>query len=444
MKAVVDDALPTALVEVDARDRIVDVSPLLCEWTGLSAVELVGRQFSEVAHRPEGLDDAGSEYLPDVAEITLASGEILPVLVAEGPELADGHRYLSLFDARAQREFREKLQRRHALIERTQKRLELVIAASISFSEASSSKDLARILADTTAEAYAAEEAVVFLLDDRQVFTQVAGTNPFSGLSDAEALAGRARELRSVVKISGIDEARSVSPAVAAAFENSGVQSMIIAPIHQGSETLGILAAFFHHPRQFDEQASPLADALAGQAARAITALRLQDRLEHAAMHDDTTGLPNRRLLEERMDGVRRTVNTVLAVLFVDLDGFKNVNDQLGHQIGDAVLREVASRLAVTVREDDIVARYGGNEFIVVSEVVNQAAALEIAERVRESIGAPYDMLPEALPLGASIGVSVTSVDATGITTDMLVRAADQAMYRAKYAGGNRVVAAAG
>jgi diguanylate cyclase (GGDEF)-like protein len=217
---------------------------------------------------------------------------------------------------------------------------------------------------------------------------------------------------------------------------------MIIAPIHQGEELLGILAAFFHHPRQFDEQASPLADALAGQAARAIAGLRLQDRLAHAAMHDDTTGLPNRRLLEERMDGARRGTNTVLAVLFVDLDGFKGVNDQLGHQVGDAVLREVAARLESTVRDEDIVARYGGDEFIVVSEVANENAALEMAERVRETLGAPYSILPDRLSLGASIGVSVTSSEPDGVGTDVLVRAADQAMYRAKFAGGNQVVAA--
>ncbi len=442
MKHVIDDALPTGLIEIDEQRRIVEVSGLVCEWTGSTAEEMVGRPVQDIVCPPDPAAAPDIGYLPAVAEITQPDGRILPVLVAEGPELASGNRYLSLFEARAQREFRERLGLRHALIERTQRRLELVIAASISFSEASSEQELAEVLASTTAEAYAAEEAVVFLLDRAHVFRQVAGTNPFTDLSDVAFLTVRAQQLRTVLKIAGIEQARAIAPAVGMAFEKAGVQSMIIAPIHQGNQMLGILAAFFHHPRQFDDQASPLADALAGQAARAISGLRLQDRLEHAAMHDDTTGLPNRRLLEERMDGARRTVGRVLAVLFVDLDGFKSVNDQLGHQVGDEVLREVASRLGLSVRDDDIVARFGGDEFIVVSEVADEAAALALAERVRVSISAPYDLLPDRLRLAASIGVSVASADPSGIQPDALVRAADQAMYRAKYAGGNQVATA--
>jgi diguanylate cyclase (GGDEF)-like protein len=252
----------------------------------------------------------------------------------------------------------------------------------------------------------------------------------------------RAAELRSVIKISGVAEARSVAPAIGDAFEASGVQAMIIAPIHQGAQPLGILAAFFHHPRTFDEQASPLADALAGQAARAISALRLQKSLEHAAMHDETTGLPNRRLLEEKVNESRRARGTVRAVLFVDLDGFKNVNDQLGHQIGDEVLREVAARLQSAVRDNDVVARYGGDEFVIVCDVASEEAALEMAERVRESVRVPYEMLPGDLSLGASIGVSVTLKESAIATVDELVRAADRAMYSAKYAGGDRVASA--
>jgi diguanylate cyclase (GGDEF)-like protein len=252
----------------------------------------------------------------------------------------------------------------------------------------------------------------------------------------------RAAELRSVIKISGVEEARAIAPAIGDAFESSGVQAMIIAPIHQGNQPLGILAAFFRHPRQFDEQASPLADALAGQAARAVAALRLQRRLEHAAMHDGTTGLPNRRLLEERMEDSRRSAGSGLAVLFVDLDGFKNVNDKLGHQVGDEVLREVAMRLQSTVREQDIVARYGGDEFVIVCRVPDESSALELAERVRESVRTAYPMLPADMALGASIGVSMTEAESAIIPIDELVRAADRAMYTAKYAGGDRVVSA--
>ncbi len=127
-------------------------------------------------------------------------------------------------------------------------------------------------------------------------------------------------------------------------------------------------------------------------------------------------------------------------MLFVDLDGFKAVNDQLGHQVGDEVLREVAARLQATVREDDVVARYGGDEFVIVCEVPTEDDALEVAERVRRSLREPHRMLPESLTVGASIGVSLTAVSSTSVERERLIRAADQAMYSAKFAGGDQIV----
>lgn len=442
MDSVHGDSIPSGLAEVDAADRIVDANGILLEWLGVDLDDLIGRSMSDVIGQPESTGTANAEYLVGLAEVVHSDGSRLPVFVADGPRDTDGHRHLTVFDATSQREFRESLASRHGLVERTQKRLELVIAASIAFAETNHEAELAEVLAATMAEAYAAEESVVFLLDEDLVFRQIAGTNPLAGVGDTDVLTVRAVELRTVIKISGLAEARAVAPVIGDAFEAAGVQAMIIAPIHQGDQPLGILAAFFRHPRTFDEQASPLADALAGQAARAISGLRLQKRLEHAAMHDETTGLPNRRLLEDKVDQSLRTGGAVLAVLFVDLDGFKNVNDQLGHQIGDDVLREVAVRLQSSIRDGDVVARYGGDEFVIVCEVASESAANEMAERVRESVRAPYSMLSDRLRIGASIGVSVAPTESAVAAIDELVRSADRAMYIAKSAGGDRVALA--
>jgi diguanylate cyclase (GGDEF)-like protein len=442
MNALSGDTIPSGVLRVDASNRVVYANTVIAEWVGAPTTAVVGRTFDDLVRPPASSGAANAEYLVGLMEVAHVDGTQRSVFLAEGPPDADGLRFVTVFDATAQREFRENLQSRHGLVERTQKRLELVIGASIAFAETTSEAELAEVLAATTAAAYAAEESVVFLLDDDMVFRQVAGTNPLVGVADAGILTARAVELRSVIKISGVGEARAVAPAIGDAFEASGVQSIIIAPIHQGNQQLGILAAFFRHPRQFDEQATPLADALAGQAARAISALRLQKRLEHAAMHDDTTGLPNRRLLEQQVYESRRTKGMVRAVLFVDLDGFKNVNDQLGHQVGDQVLREVAARLQSSVRNEDVVARYGGDEFVVVCDVADKQAALDLAERVRESVRAPYAMLSESLTLGASIGISLAPAESAIIAIDEQVRAADRAMYSAKYAGGDRVASA--
>ena len=442
MNALSGDEIPSGLLQVDASNRVVYANAVIAEWMGATPTDVVGRSFGELVGPPASPGAANSEYLVGLMEVAHVDGSRRSVFLAEGAPDAEGLRFVTLFDATAQREFRESLQSRHGLVERTQRRLELVIGASIAFAETRTEAELADVLAATTAAAYSAEESVVFLLDDDMVFQHVAGTNPLVGVADADILTARAAELRNVIKISGVGEARAVAPAIGDAFESSGVQSIIIAPIHQGNQQLGILAAFFRHPRQFDEQATPLAEALAGQAARAISALRLQKRLEHAAMHDDTTGLPNRRLLEQQIDETRRTKGAIRAVLFVDLDGFKNVNDQLGHQVGDQVLREVATRLQSSVRNEDVVARYGGDEFVVVCDVADEQAALDMAERVRESVRAPYAMLSGEIILGASIGISMTPADTAISAIDEQVRAADRAMYIAKYAGGDRVASA--
>jgi diguanylate cyclase (GGDEF)-like protein len=439
VKQVAGDSVPSGLIRLDPTDRVIDANGIVAGWLGVDSAQVVGRTFDSIVQSLEPTAAVAAEYLVGMAVVVAADGSRRPVFVTEGPQESDGSRFVTVVDASAQFDFRAGLQLRHGLVERTQRRLELVIAASIAFADTTSEAELGEVLATTTSAAYSAEESAVFLLDQDMVFRQVAGTNPFVGVGDVDLLSIRATQLRTVMTVSGAAEARAVAPSVGAAFEATGVQAMIIAPIRQRDQPLGILAAFFHHPRQFDEQASPLADALASQAGRAVFALRLQERLEHAAMHDDTTGLPNRRLLEEKLEQSRRAQGNVLAVLFVDLDGFKNVNDQHGHQVGDDVLREVAARLRSTVRERDVVARYGGDEFVIVCEVTDQAAALEMAERVREVVRERYRMLPEGLTIGASIGVSVAPANSATIAADRLVRAADEAMYRAKHAGGDRV-----
>ncbi|CAN5230250.1 hypothetical protein BH11ACT2_BH11ACT2_05830 [soil metagenome] len=442
MESVPGDSLPSGLVLLDAADRVVSANAVFTSWVGVGLDGLRGRSFDSLVRSAEPTEAMTTEYLTGLAEVVHVSGTCTTVFLKHGVADASGNRFVTVFDATMQRAFREQLLSRHGLVERTQKRLELVIAASIVFSETTSEATLGEVLATTTAQAYAAEESAVFLLDAGKTYRQVAGTNPFAGEPDLEVVIARAMTLRTVVKISGLTEAQAAAPALGAAFDSTGVQAMIIAPIHQRNEPIGILAAFFRHPRQFDDQASPLADALAGQAARALSAIRLQEQLEHAAMHDGITGLPNRRFLEEQMDRPSRTRGTAIGVLFVDLDGFKSVNDRLGHHVGDEILREVASRLNATVREGDTVARFGGDEFVIVCEIASHEAAMEMAERVRESISAPYGMLPDELRIGASIGVSVGPVQSPSFATDRLVRTADQAMYRAKYAGGNRIVVA--
>jgi diguanylate cyclase (GGDEF)-like protein len=160
----------------------------------------------------------------------------------------------------------------------------------------------------------------------------------------------------------------------------------------------------------------------------------LEEELEHRALHDPLTGLPNRALFYERLEQALRHRSEQVAVLFLDLDDFKTVNDTFGHQVGDELLRLVGDSLRHTVRASDTVARLGGDEFaILVDRDASVAAATSLAGRVLTAVGAPKPIADRDLAVGTSIGISV---GASGDTTaERLMREADVAMYVAKSHG---------
>ncbi|MFN9993068.1 MAG: putative bifunctional diguanylate cyclase/phosphodiesterase [Phycisphaerales bacterium] len=180
-------------------------------------------------------------------------------------------------------------------------------------------------------------------------------------------------------------------------------------------------------------------------------ALRTNDAecLRHQATHDSLTALPNRTLLLERLrhcvERMRRGTETTGALLFLDLDNFKLINDGFGHEIGDRVLREVGSRLVTAVRTCDTICRgmnatagrLGGDEFVLLLEDLDDAAvAMKVAKRLREVVRAPIIIDDRRIEVGMSVGVSNWE---PGKTAEDLLREADTAMYQAKFAGKDRV-----
>ena len=163
--------------------------------------------------------------------------------------------------------------------------------------------------------------------------------------------------------------------------------------------------------------------------------------LELLAQRDPLTGLANRRRADEHMQralahGKRN--HTAMAVLYLDLDGFKQVNDTWGHGVGDLLLQSVAARLVATVREEDIVARLGGDEFMIALwHVVSEEDAARVAQKLIEAVSAPHLLEGQSVQVTASIGIAMFPT--VGADTESLMKAADRALYEAKHSGKNAV-----
>jgi diguanylate cyclase (GGDEF)-like protein len=218
-----------------------------------------------------------------------------------------------------------------------------------------------------------------------------------------------------------------------------GAVAAVAVPIATVSRFLGCLIVSVRrspgrlHPRP------ELGDRLSGVAAHAVTALengRLVDHITHQARHDRLTGLSNRLAFGEELaevTGRTRESENPIALFYVDLDGFKVVNDEFGHEFGDTLLREVAARLLNCVRAEDIVARLGGDEFAILVDADGDPKALSaVSKRLAHAFDAPFEIEGHTLPIRASVGRAVWPVEVEEL--GVLLRHADAAMYDVKRA----------
>jgi diguanylate cyclase (GGDEF)-like protein/PAS domain S-box-containing protein len=211
-----------------------------------------------------------------------------------------------------------------------------------------------------------------------------------------------------------------------------------------GRTVLGTVAAYAEEPGSPDPEHRRIFSLVAHLASIAIERKDFEDRLAHESMHDPLTALPNRLLFLDRLGlAIARGKRTKaqVAVLFLDLDRFKNVNDSLGHDAGDELLVSVARRLESVLRPGDTVARFGGDEFTILCEDLPNATArdraLEIAQRLLSVVARPFVVRGAETFVGVSIGIALTTTGDE--TADELLRDADAAMYHAKDAGRGRV-----
>jgi diguanylate cyclase (GGDEF)-like protein/PAS domain S-box-containing protein len=438
-------------------DRITRVNRRFLEWTGYDETDVVGKRFVDLL-------DPGTQlfyetrHVPvlhlegETREVVLGvrrkDGEVLPILINSvlvlGPDEKPRLVRSAIFDATERSQYERDLVSERRTAESAAARVQVLQNASVQFAEAATQIDLAEALNRIVADALVATVSCVATVDEAGDLEVIAGVNPLEGLydrSDPRPGPDALQQGRPLV-FADHEDVEEGYPAIAAAMRIARLEGLAAFPLLRDHAPFGVVAAFFARRRELEPAAIELVQAISLQAAQALARIRLQEELAHLALHDQLTGLANRALLREHIDAAlaaaERTTQPV-AMMFLDLDGFKPVNDRLGHTTGDDVLREVAQRLRSVVRESDVIGRFGGDEFIVLCPETDDAQAELIAERLRDAVGQPMGWLPAGFAVSASVGVVVHRPTDHRPTTDELLEIADSEMYRAKNSGRNRV-----
>ncbi|MDG3003818.1 bifunctional diguanylate cyclase/phosphodiesterase [Paludisphaera mucosa] len=217
-----------------------------------------------------------------------------------------------------------------------------------------------------------------------------------------------------------------------------GVVSGIAVPVKDSDATYGVLVAYAHRAGRFDAEDEHFLQLIANVLMAAVRRKRIEEKLDHQSRHDALTGLPNRLLFMERLEQAILNVTSPPALLLIDLDRFKEVNDTLGHHFGDLLLQQVAARFRELLRATDTLARLGGDEFVMLLPRTCERDAVAIARRLLYELEAPFQIDERNCDVGGSIGVALAPRH--GDDPETLLRRADVAMYAAKRSGGGFAV----
>jgi diguanylate cyclase (GGDEF)-like protein len=321
-----------------------------------------------------------------------------------------------------------------------------LLELSNSLAEVTTVDDIGGQLVRTMPKLLDCDRATVILCEDHSEFARVVGSYGYPPAIDQELRAHRfnASLIREAVSAGDIHDLDSTT-LISSVLPRTGSIAAATTPIVANGKVIGLIGAgVTNRPErlQLDPDLPGLLRGVASQAATAIRSAQLVVELRHQALHDALTGLPNRTLVVDRAEQLLkrgRREGRPVAALFIDLDGFKDVNDTRGHEVGDWLLRAVADRLRTALRDSDTLARFGGDEFIALLEGMPEPAVEIVADRVLEVLREPFEMGgPEStsLQISASVGVAIGDRP----TSAELLRDADVALYEAKTSGKNRRV----
>ncbi|MBF0517283.1 MAG: diguanylate cyclase [Nitrospirae bacterium] len=244
-------------------------------------------------------------------------------------------------------------------------------------------------------------------------------------------LCGRAAQTRKVVFSDCMDDRHDVR------FDGMQPHGHYCVPIISEDKMLGVINMYVRHGHKRDERADDFLNAIADTLAGIIERRSIQRKLRHMALYDNLTGIPNRTMFFDRLGqslALAKRNNRILVLLYLDLDKFKHINDTLGHDAGDELLKETARRLQTCLRKSDTAARMGGDEFtVILTEVADERDAASVAKKIIDTLQEPLELKGYLCPIGTSIGISIYPTSAT--EAGALIKKADMAMYAAKTSG---------
>lgn len=317
-------------------------------------------------------------------------------------------------------------------------RLQRVVTLQADLAEAGPDVDRSfQLVASGIAEMVeAANSSVWWAAGEHLVVRATAGSPPTYSVGDTvrieDTFAGTCYTSGQLVYVEDTATHSDYSRGLAA---TTRIRSLVLFPLVHNGETMGALGVSAPSPGAFSPSALETLRLVAGLAAAAIQRAEVTDRLAYAATHDSLTGLSNRVHFTERLDhaiAAGKRHDAKVGLLYMDLDGFKAINDNFGHRCGDQVLVEVSKRIQSAVREVDTVARLGGDEFaVVLSDVTEVSEVARAAERILAALDAPVPILEGQVRVKVSIGTALTCPEQQ---SGELLAMADADMYRAKAA----------
>lgn len=428
---------PCGYLSTAADGTVVRINRTLLGWLGERHEDVVGtRRFADLlapgprvvwlTHQVPQLA-TGGRVTGVLLELVRADGGTLPVLV--GARLVEAEPgvpavvRVTVLDASERRAYESSLRAARRTAERVELRARALQQVTSACAASTTTDELVGAVVEVVGAAWHPLGCVLRLGDGPQSLSDVAryGSPPPASVPSAQVWRDRSVEVRRLV-------------AADAAHAGWTGGTAVDVPVHHAGRALGVLCLLLGPAAAPEAEDASVLETLGELVGMALTRTRMYEALQRLALHDELTGLANRvslaEMLAQAISHADRT-GQPLAVMVIDLDGFKQVNDTLGHAAGDELLAVTADRLRETVRDSDRLARLGGDEFVVVGEDTDEVAAATVAARVAGRLAEPVQLTGGTVEVSASVGIAVRA-PGSGIAADVLVARADAAMYDEK------------